>query len=216
MSNDALLWLTSYVVNALWLVPFLACAGWIASRLVEAVGPELQHKLWVAILILATVMPATPVIHYYFGRQFSTDQASAPSATFVDRLSAGQMPLRRPDLVIQPVVLDVVSGLYLAALLLCFVRLCWMLRRTSALVRHAGAAPSELEFAELWHTSKERLAVPSAALLLSREVAGPVTAGLRRPLLLLPATFFEECSRTEFMAAVAHECAHIKRGDFRK
>jgi beta-lactamase regulating signal transducer with metallopeptidase domain len=43
-----------------------------------------------------------------------------------------------------------------------------------------------------------------------------VTAGLWRPVLLLPATFLEDHSRTEFFAAVAHECAHMKRDDFRK
>ena len=36
------------------------------------------------------------------------------------------------------------------------------------------------------------------------------------PVLVLPATFMEDYSPTEFLAAVAHECAHIKRDDFRK
>jgi beta-lactamase regulating signal transducer with metallopeptidase domain len=216
MSHNVLLWLTSYVVNAVWQVAALACAGWGLSRLVKPVGPELQHKVWVAILMLATFMPATPVIQYYFGRQSSIGEVSASSATFVARLAARPNPLRGPALIVQPIVLYVISGLYLAALLLCFLRLCWMLRRTAALVSHAHAASTAPDYAELWHTSKKTLSVPSAALLCSREVSGPVTAGLRRPVLLLPATFLEDCSRGEFMAAVAHECAHMKRDDFRK
>ena len=56
----------------------------------------------------------------------------------------------------------------------------------------------------------------SAALLRSPDLPGPVTVGLWRPVLLLPATFIENHSRTEFLAAVAHECAHIKRNDFGK
>jgi beta-lactamase regulating signal transducer with metallopeptidase domain len=216
MSNNAFLWLTSYVVNAVWQVAVLASAGWGLSRLVKPAGPELEHKIWVATLMLATFVPATPVIQYYFAHQASTGQVSASSPTVVARLSARHLPLRGSDLIVQPIALYLVSGLYIAALLFCFLRLCWVLHRTAALVRHADAALTEPDYAELWHTSKERLSVQSAALLRSREVSGPVTAGLWRPVLLLPATFMEDYSRTEFLAAVAHECAHIKRDDFRK
>jgi beta-lactamase regulating signal transducer with metallopeptidase domain len=141
---------------------------------------------------------------------------SAASPAVVAPLSPRHIPLRGSDLIVQPIALYLVSGLYIAALLFCFLRLCWVLHRTAALVRHADAASTEPDYAELWRTSKERLSVQSAALLRSREVSGPVTAGLWRPVLLLPATFMEDYSRTEFLAAVAHECAHMKRDDFRK
>jgi hypothetical protein len=62
MSNSACPWLTSYVVNAVWQVAVLAFAGWGLARLVQRAGPEIQHKIWVATLMLATIAPATPVI----------------------------------------------------------------------------------------------------------------------------------------------------------
>jgi bla regulator protein blaR1 len=215
MSDNAFLWLTSYVVNAVWQVAVLAAAGWGLSRLVKPADPELQHKIWVATLMLATFVPATPVIQHYFTHQASMGQVSASSPTTAS-LPAQHIPPRGPDLIVPPVALYLVSGLYSAALLFCFLRLCWVLHQTAALVRHAGAASTDPDYAELWRTSKERLSVQSAALLRSREVSGPVTAGLLRPVLLLPATFMEDYSPTEFLAAVAHECAHIKRDDFRK
>ena len=215
MTNNALLWLTSYVVNAMWQVAVLAAAGWGLSRLVKQAGPELQHKVWVATLMLATLVPATPVIQYYFAHPVSRGQVSAASPAAVARLSARHILLRGSDLIVQPIALYLVSALYIAALLFCFLRLCWVLHRTAALVRHADAAATEPDYAELWHTSKERLSVPSAALLQSREVSGPVAAGLWRPVLLLPATFMQDYSRSEFLAAIAHECAHMKRDDFR-
>jgi beta-lactamase regulating signal transducer with metallopeptidase domain len=216
MSNNVFLWLTSYVVNAVWQVAVLASAGWGLSRLVKRAGPELQHKIWVATLMLATFVPATPVIQYYFAHPASKGQVGWASLTVVAQLSARHIPLRGSDLIVQPIALYLVSGLYIAAVLFCFLRLCWVLHRTAALVRHADAASTEPDYAGLWHTSKERLSVPSADLLRSREVSGPVTAGLWRPVLLLPATFMQDYSRTEFLAAVAHECAHMKRDDFRK
>ena len=215
MSN-AFLWLTTYVVNAIWQVAVLATAGWGLSRLVKPAGPELQHKIWVATLMLATFVPATPVVQYYFAQQASTSQVSASSDTLVARPSARHLPLSGSDLIVQPTALYLVSGLYMAVVLFSFLRLCRGLHRTAALVRRADAASTEADYAELWHTSKERLSVRSAALMRSPEVSGPVTAGLWRPVLLLPATFMEDYSRTEFLAAVAHECAHMNRDDFRK
>jgi beta-lactamase regulating signal transducer with metallopeptidase domain len=215
MSNNAM-WLTSYIVNAVWQVAVLASAGWGLSRLVKRAGPELQHKIWVATLMLATFVPATPVIQYYFARQVSTGQVSAAALAAVARLSARHILLRGSDLIVQPIALYLVSGLYIAALLFCFLRLYWVLHCTAALVRQADAASTEPDYAELWHTSKERFSVQSAALLRSRDVSGPVTAGFWRPVLLLPATFMQDYSRSEFLAAIAHECAHMKRDDFRK
>ncbi len=216
MSQNASLLLTSYVVNAVWQVAVLASAGWCLSRWVKPAGPELQHRIWVATLILATFVPATPMIQSYFAPQALTGQVSTPFPTVVARLSGRHIPLTGSDIIFQPAALYLVSGLYIAALLFCFLRLCWVLHRTAALVRHGDAASTEPDYAALWHTSKERFSVQSAALLRSLDVPGPVTAGLWRPVLLLPSTFMENHSRTEFLAAVAHECAHMKRDDFRK
>jgi beta-lactamase regulating signal transducer with metallopeptidase domain len=215
MSQNAFLLLTTYVVNAVWQVAVLAAAGWCLSRWVRPAGPELQHKIWVATLILATLVPATPVIQSYFAPHALTGRASAPSATAAS-LSGRHIPLTGSDIIFPLAALYLVSGIYIAALLFCSVRLCWVLHRTAELVRHADAASTEPDYTALWHTSKEKFSVQSAALLRSRDVSGPVTAGIRRPVLLLPAMFMENHSRTEFLAAVAHECAHIKRDDFRK
>jgi beta-lactamase regulating signal transducer with metallopeptidase domain len=221
MINSAFLWLTSYVINPVCQVALLAGAGWGLSRLVKPAGPELQHKIWVATLMLATFVPATPVIQSYFARQSSTGPVSASSPAAVVHLSARHIALRGSGLIVPPIAIYLVSGLYIAALLICFLRMCWVLYGTAALVRHADAALTASDYTELWHASlwhrtKERLSVQSAVLLRSGEVSGPVTAGLWRPVLLLPATFMEDYSRTEFQAAVAHECAHMKRDDFRK
>jgi beta-lactamase regulating signal transducer with metallopeptidase domain len=215
MNNSGFLLLTSYVVNAAWQVAILAFAAWGLSRLVKRAGPELQHKIWVATLILATLAPATPVIQSLFVRRALTGQANVdlPGAAPV---AAHYIPLTGSDIIFQPAVLYVVSGLYLAAVLFGFLRLCWMVYRTAGLVRNASPVSMGSDHAALWHTSKASLSVPSAAMLQSRDVSGPVTAGLWRPVLLLPQTFMEDHSPTELSAAIAHECAHMKRDDLRK
>ncbi len=215
MSN-ALLLLTSYAVNAVWQVAVLAAAGWGLSRWARRTGPELPHKIWVATLILAIAAPATPVIHSVFLREAAAGEAMGLSDTIAGSVGGRQAWLTSSDLIFPPRVIYLVSGTYLAALVFCFLRLCWRIRSTAALVTNAIPASTEPDFAALWQSSKEAFSVQSAVLLRSRDLASPVAAGFRRPVVLLPATFIENHSRTELLAAVAHECAHIQRNDFGK
>lgn len=53
-------------------------------------------------------------------------------------------------------------------------------------------------------------------MLISEKAAGPVTIGFRHPVLLAPERFIKECSSHDLLAAIAHECAHMKRHDFQK
>ena len=73
--RDILLWLTSYVLNAAWQVALLGTAGWVVSRCLCRKRPESQHKLWVATLILSTLVPATPIIESYFSGEALTAKA---------------------------------------------------------------------------------------------------------------------------------------------
>jgi TonB family protein len=47
-------------------------------------------------------------------------------------------------------------------------------------------------------------------------VAGPVTIGIWRQVVLFPSGFFEQVTTIEVEAAIAHECAHMQRQDFAK
>ena len=114
MNNNVVVLLTSYIVNAVWQIPVLAFAAWSLSRLVERAGPELPHRIWVATLILATLVPATPLIRSQFVHPelMSQGSASLPDAA---RGSARNIPLTGSDMVFQSAALYLVSGLYLAA-----------------------------------------------------------------------------------------------------
>jgi beta-lactamase regulating signal transducer with metallopeptidase domain len=209
------IFLVSYVLNALWQVTVLALAAWLLARLAKPAGPELQHRIWVAALLLSALVPATPAIRSSFAAHPRIPSAHAP-LTAAAHQAVRVIPPAESDLVFSPAALRMVSGIYLAALLFCFLRLCRMLQSTAALVRAADADAFEGHYAALWSASKQRFSIPSAVLLRSPAISGPVTAGLARPVLLLPAAFLENHSPTEFLAAIAHECAHIERDDYRK
>ncbi len=214
--NNAFVLLTSYVINAAWQLPILGAVGWGLSRCVRGAGPEPQHKIWVAVLIMATLAPATPAFHAYFLHETSMGEVNVSRPAMLASITGHDSALTGGPILLLPAVIYLVSGLYVAMLLFFSLRLCWVLGCTSALVRNARPASIGADYVAMWNRSKERLSVRTASLMCSRDVPGPVTAGIWRPVLLLPATFIEEHSRTEFLAAVGHECAHIRRNDFWK
>ncbi|MFZ5615854.1 MAG: M56 family metallopeptidase, partial [Pseudomonadota bacterium] len=48
---------------------------------------------------------------------------------------------------------------------------------------------------------------------IAADATGPLVAGALRPLIILPADFASRYSPVERRLALAHECAHIRRGD---
>jgi hypothetical protein len=48
--------LMEYTVNALWQVPLLAGGAWLLLRMVRP-GPRMQHRVWLAVLGLAVLLP---------------------------------------------------------------------------------------------------------------------------------------------------------------
>ena len=48
--------LAEYIVNALWQVPFLAGGAWLLVRALRP-APLIQHRLWLAVLGVAVVLP---------------------------------------------------------------------------------------------------------------------------------------------------------------
>ena len=50
--------LTLYLLNAIWQVPLVFAAAWIAARLARPIGPHTEHRIWVAALIIELVLPA--------------------------------------------------------------------------------------------------------------------------------------------------------------
>src|SRR5215469_2293547 len=54
--------LLTYLVNALWQLPLLFAAGWLAARVVRPLGPAAEHRVWVTVLLLQVLLPAASTI----------------------------------------------------------------------------------------------------------------------------------------------------------
>jgi len=78
----------------------------------------------------------------------------------------------------------------------------------------AAATPASREIAALASDVAAELRVKNPPrLMMSADGAGPLVVGLRRPVVVLPADFEIAWSPIERRLALAHELAHVRRGD---
>jgi TonB family protein len=213
--NNLVCSVASYLVNSVWEVALIGGGGWVVSRLLKRLGPQVEHVAWVVTLLLVVVTPALPVWPWLVNTIFaSAGMREGLSIAFVS-VNGGQSHTANAAL-LPPVAIFALLACYALTLFYFVARLCWSLYLTIKLLRTADPLSLDTGRQEVWRQCQRELSVRDARMLSSEQIAGPVTIAFGRPVLLLPASFSEECSEHDFLAAVAHECAHMQRGDFQK
>ena len=210
----------SWLANALWQLPLLFAAGWLAARLLRTLGPAVEHRLWVGILLLQALLPAISVVPWETLRAFLRDildLSAGPPSNGSPHVSVVMGPgeaFGNPHL---PAWLLACIAVAYAILTLFFAtRFLWRLHRISLLHRSAGPIPLTGRAADHWNHCEQRFRVPNAALATSSEVFGPITIGIMRRMVLLPPAMLPVLPGPELRAAIAHEFAHMRRHDFLK
>lgn len=238
--STALSWLLSYLFNALWQIPLIFAAAWIAARLLRpadrgsdpVTDPEFEHRVWVGALWLQLILPAcnlqiAGLWHTLLNLLPSTDTVSNGGVHILlgSAATAGGSTVRLP--------LALEAGLVLAwacCTLYFAARLTWGLYQTHTFARTATRLALTGESASRWtgHCHRMGIAAPPPEIAASPQGIGPVTIGLRRGLVLLPPAFLESIAPeipqhpaahiapNDLDAVLAHELAHIQRHDFAK
>lgn len=209
--NNLVQLIASCFVNSLWEVAAIGAAGWVVSRVFRRLGPRLHHLLWVTTLGLAAITPVLPILRLPFVPRALPAAAQPPAV-----VSVFVQPAISNRFALPPTFIFALFLLFLCALVWSSARLGWSVRWTIKLRREAGAVSLAPEAEELWSHCKRVFSVPQARILRSETVAGPVTVGFAHPALLVSDGFMRECRPLDVLAALAHECAHIKRRDFQK
>ncbi len=107
-----------------------------------------------------------------------------------------------------------IAGIWLIGVLLAATRLFfgW---KTLDLLRTEALIGDHPQLARHLSSLKQKLGVAGQVSIgLSRSVANPLVTGWFRPLILLPAKIVDDLSPLQIKAVLAHELAHIRRGDF--
>ncbi len=205
----------SYILNSLWQIPLLVCASWVAARILKPAGPVAEHRVWVVGLFCQILLPALSIVpreSVHIPWPWVTHPALQQANVSV-QMGNGTMleGLRLPAAVVGTIsIVYVLLTLYLGA------RFAWQCERLSALKRSTRPLTLSGETALLFDRWSKRLGIGSVAVASSTEIFAPVTLGITRKWVLLPAGIANSLARAELDAAIAHEFAHIRRNDFAK
>jgi beta-lactamase regulating signal transducer with metallopeptidase domain/polyhydroxyalkanoate synthesis regulator phasin len=220
--------LIEYAINALWQVPLLAGSAWLLLWMIKP-APVTQHRVWLAILALAVLLPlhgmggglsGGATRHTGTVIEPSRDESLVPPAqndlprtprqrfAFASLLTArtGTFPLTTRTV-------HWLLSLYVATIVIGLFRItrAWFAART--LVQNS----QELCLSDRDRTALEeyshRLGIKPPQLRESGEVSSPMVVGALAPVLLLPEGFARHTGN-EIRAALCHELAHVQRRDY--
>jgi len=202
-----------YLVNSLWQVPLVCVAGYGCARLVRRLGPQAEQWVWVTALLVAAALPACGVtgisMPYGFG-------AGASAAGSVQVTMGRVTPITGTGLHLAPGIRHGAAIVYLGLMLFFCGRLAWGLAQSERLRRGAERLALTGEWQTAWERCCRVFGVREVELASTPKIAGPLTLGLRRRMLLVPSDFMETAEAADVEAALGHELAHIKRHDFLK
>jgi beta-lactamase regulating signal transducer with metallopeptidase domain len=214
----------TYLVNAMWQLPIIAAFGWLCLKPLRRVPMNYQHGVWVMTLLLSAVIPlATLQGSNTLGLAFFPDstKAEAQSETPSQRVAGSTAnPFFRTNehhrqaLFLPPFVTMATGMLYLVFLAWRMGGFGWTLRRGLQLRERACSVPRGSLVERLAERSAFRLGLKKIPILHSSLIAGPLTLGIREPLIIFPEKMLAEASETDLYSALCHEMAHIRRKDF--
>ncbi len=191
----------TFVLNALWQVPATVAAGLLGDLPLRRAPARHRHVLWVAVLAAAVALPGASLFEPERSPEPIPDPLPSPAAT------DGGWNAWLPDsggrsAPVPPTTSRILALLYGLSVVIHGIRFGRAWSRAGQLARGAHPLPVP-----------EGLA-PGVEVLGSPEIAGPVTLGAHRPLILLPSRFLDSASPEELTAALGHEMAHVRRRDY--
>jgi TonB family protein len=230
----------TFVLNALWQLPLIAAAAAIGVGLMRRGPARYRYGLWAAALAVGLILPAlslrqplaisrvpevavvapapremaADVLHS--GTAADAGPGHSASGKFNSSVQfAGQQFKRRTVRVYAPHVLAflVLVG-YLLLLLVRLSRLALAWKKTERIRRASGERPLPEWMQRTVARCKARFGVGEVPILASSLVRTPLTLGVRRPAIILPASLFDPANEPDLMTALCHEMAHVRRRDF--
>lgn len=215
--------LSTFILNALWQVPFIAATAWLCVRITKRLPAKYHHAIWVASLLFAIAIPLMSLPRpSVLSQRYMVD---SPIGTAHDEYNSFALdnshgPLlrvlrhRSQKVSLAPGLMRALVLLYTAFLVWRVFRLAWLGRRTLQLA--AGVTKIDLspQVRNLADQLAGRYSLPNVAIRGSKQIACPFIYGLRRPVLAIPEAILGETSDEDLSSILAHEFAHLKRLDF--
>lgn len=209
-------WILSYLLNSLWQVPLLFAAGWVVARMLRRAGAAMEHRVWVSVLLIQSLLPACSTFRWdWLSRVFFWSgvggDANGAHVTVVMGAGTAAGGLHLPS-----EVLATVAMAYATLAVYFVARFLWNLRRLRSLRSDAIRLGLIGEAAVCWIQCAKRFRIDKVSIAASSEVFGPVTMGFREKLVLFPTGMLSSLNEADLRTVMAHEFAHMRRDDFFK
>ncbi len=215
--------LLTYLTNSLWIICIIAGIATVCSKLLRRAPSIYMHVMWVAALVIASFLPLVSLLHANSNSGAMTPLVQAGG----QHLSSEAVPTAAPpqklrfywwhrskSLPLTPFLTWVLVAGY--AIFVCYrgARLGWAWKQTNRIRRAACSRPLPENLLAVAGQCFGALRVSPVAILYSSAIQGPLTLGIRKPVLILPERFFAQVTEGDLACALCHEMAHIRRYDF--
>ncbi len=215
-----------WMVPMFWQVALLAGLVWMLSRVFRRRSAAFRHMLWL-VVFLKLVIPPTLAAPWSLGNAIATIPETPQSISFregvfptketdseslIPLMAGAPLPKEYNDLkrLSTPALAMIAWAAGATGLFgLMLVQYWWYRRR---MLGNLSEAPDTMR--ELLERQAALLGLTRRVeLKLSQKVSTPAVVGLVHPVILLPAAWDTEFPEADLINVLAHELAHIKRGD---
>lgn len=209
-------WILSYLLNSLWQIPLLFAAGWIAARSLRRIAPVAEHRVWVSVLLLQSIVPALSTLPLDRLRTLLVwSNNSHPSNDALVSVVMGP-GTTWSSLHLSPAILTAITIAYFVVITYFAGRFAWQWLQLNTIRLESVEADLTEEAANYWERYSRRFGVKAASVAASSRIFSPVTMGLSQKLVLLPATMVANIPDIDIATVLAHEFAHMHRNDYVK
>ncbi len=216
----------TFLLNALWQVMIVAMIAAGCARLLRKTPVRFQHVLWVLALVISVSLPLQsllqkPEIRGGFNSSFRSQSASGQAKTNSKIAYSGdefstkifEEEKTNFDLFVSTLSFPIVA-FYSIYLFLCLFRFGRAARETGRIRRAAYRRELKPPIKAAVFSCEKAFEASDVRILCSPYISAPITAGFFRPVIILPESLFDVTSAEMLAAAIGHETAHVKRGDY--
>jgi len=209
-----------YCLNAMWQIPLLYVTAVLSYKMLSRSSVVLRHRVWTGTFFLCLALPMVSATEYpraFLEHAFlQTRQVSQSASIAIVAGADREHAFTRAEHSLIPKFngANVLLVLWTVCILYRVFQIAWAYRRIARIVAAAHLSErNEVSSDFLSYANGESSGV-ALKILISEEVGMPATAGILRPVVLLPKVLAGAERNPDLNAVLAHENAHIARRDF--
>ena len=210
--NDAIETLGSVLLHFLWQGAAIALSAWIALRLLRQARPQARYAVLCAAMSACLLAPAISLwraLAVPMATRSPWDQVTRLPWTDVLSPAANVVPAGPWP----PEVLPWVVAIWTVGAAVMLLRIVSGLRWVRR-VRHEAGRSVPDGWQARFDALARRFGLDRLPLRIGPDGEGPMTIGVWRPVVLVPAALFANMPVELLEALLAHELAHIRRHDY--